>query len=766
MRLKKKYKIILFIFLLGAVLYGSSQWIINQVLSSYLPGIIEEKNDSPYALTYQSVHYSLAERKLTVKGIEIKPKTNEPTDSISYLKGTLKQIDIQQVALWNLIKRHNLSAQEIAIIQPDIEVFQYKMPQDTVQDAPHQFIKSIDIKAILVKQAHVVIHDPVQKLRLHEIHNFNAQLRGIHFGEETKDKPIPFTYKDYAISCDSIASLVNAHHRLKTGKISITPDQISTANLSLKPLFESKEKSELPHRLLAIDVPSLQFIGTDWGYKNRTDFYLHIDQILTPTVQVTVQENSKSTLKKEEKTTATPKLLPFDLTISKIDIEGIHINSLDQWLVKQGSVHLTAIENKAKEELHIRAIHINTPDIYQHQQPQQPKQKKVSISFDDLVQIDSLSVSKGSFTSTKGNGKNNSNGKTLILETKAIEATLENIRIDSNTLTNKIPFSYKGLSFSTESILWNTGRFYDIKIGKIQGKNANLTCSNFELLPKYSRKKMVSMFSYADDIFTLKTKSLALNNYTWGFDAQDVFFFQADQLSFNQINANIFRDKTPEFNMSIKPLFSKKLREIPFGLAIKKVTISNSTLEYEEYDQKAVAPGKLTFGNFNAVIQNVYSGFQQNKLPTTTLAVDASFMNAAPLHVNWSFNILNRTDAFRISGTIRNFPAKAMHSFLQPYVKASTEGSLDFVKFNFSGDNKVATGQFAMNYKDLKVTLYRKNGEKKRKILTQVGNWFIHKNSEGQLKEVDIKKVNRIEEKSFFNYLWLCILQGLKQTIL
>ncbi|WP_413511594.1 hypothetical protein [Myroides odoratus] len=99
MRLKKKYKIILFVFLLGAVLYGSSQWIINQLLSNYLPGIIEEKNDSPYALTYQSVHYSLAERKLTVKGIEIKPKTTNPTDSISYLKGTLQQIDIQQVAL-------------------------------------------------------------------------------------------------------------------------------------------------------------------------------------------------------------------------------------------------------------------------------------------------------------------------------------------------------------------------------------------------------------------------------------------------------------------------------------------------------------------------------------------------------------------------------------------------------------------------------------------------------------------------------------------
>lgn len=324
----------------------------------------------------------------------------------------------------------------------------------------------------------------------------------------------------------------------------------------------------------------------------------------------------------------------------------------------------------------------------------------------------------------------------------------------------------KEISFSAEAIQWNTGRFYDIKIDKIQGHNTTLTCSNLELTPKYNRKTMVRMFTYADDIFTVKTKAITLSNYTWGFDPQDVLFFKADHVRLDHINANIFRDKTPTFNMSIKPLFSKKLRDIPFTLELKKVDIVNSTLEYEEYDQKAVAPGKLTFGNFNASIQNVYSGYKQTKLPTTTLAIQASFMNAAPLQVNWSFNVLNRSDDFRISGTIKNFPATAMQSFLQPYVKASTEGNLDLVKFNFTGNNKVATGTFGMNYKDLKVTLYRKNGEKKRKILSKVGNWFIHKNSAGEFKEVEIKKVNRIEEKSFFNYLWLCILQGLKQTIL
>lgn len=762
MRLKKKHKIIGGIFILIVVVYCSGQWIINYVLNQYLPTIIAEKNDSPYDLTYQSVHYSIAERKLSIQDIDIQPKATTVTDTLSYLKGKLKQIDIKQVGLWDLIKKHHLAAEGITIIQPDIQLFQHQTPKDTTPAPPLQFIQAIDIKTIAVKQAHVLIHDVEKNLRLHEVHNFSAELKGIHFGVETQDKPIPFTYKDYIISCDSVRSLVSDSQQLTIHGIQVNPNQISTSRLLLQPLTTVKDKADLPHRLLTIDTPSLLLKGTDWGYKNQEDFYLHIDQIQTPAVDVVVEENALSTRKKEVKTAVNPKLLPFDLTIAAIDMDSITINSLNQWLIKRGSLHLKRVANKAKEELHIGAIQVVHPDIHLHQSQQKtkPKTQKVDVFFDDLVQIDTLSLQEGSFTSTKGKDR------TVVLQTKGVQASIEQIHLDAQTLANKIPVRYKEISFSSEAIQWNTGRFYDIKIDKIQGHNTTLTCTNLELTPKYNRKTMVRMFTYADDIFTVKTKAITLSNYTWGFDPQDVLFFKADHVRLDHINANIFRDKTPTFNMSIKPLFSKKLRDIPFTLELKKVDIVNSTLEYEEYDQKAVAPGKLTFGNFNASIQNVYSGYKQTKLPTTTLAIQASFMNAAPLQVNWSFNVLNRSDDFRISGTIKNFPATAMQPFLQPYVKASTEGNLDLVKFNFTGNNKVATGTFGMNYKDLKVTLYRKNGEKKRKILSKVGNWFIHKNSAGEFKEVEIKKVNRIEEKSFFNYLWLCILQGLKQTIL
>ncbi|WHT40412.1 hypothetical protein QNH98_07495 [Myroides sp. mNGS23_01] len=130
------------------VVYCSGQWIINYVLNQYLPTIIAEKNDSPYDLTYQSVHYSIAERKLTIQDIDIQPKATTVTDTLSYLKGKLKQIDIQHVALWDLIKRHHLAAQGITIIQPDIQLFQHQTAKDTPPRHPFSLFKPLISKRL------------------------------------------------------------------------------------------------------------------------------------------------------------------------------------------------------------------------------------------------------------------------------------------------------------------------------------------------------------------------------------------------------------------------------------------------------------------------------------------------------------------------------------------------------------------------------------------------------------------------------------------
>ncbi|SFJ28851.1 AsmA family protein [Myroides guanonis] len=393
-------------------------------------------------------------------------------------------------------------------------------------------------------------------------------------------------------------------------------------------------------------------------------------------------------------------------------------------------------------------------------------QKNFSTKKLPKLNVESFTITDGSILYENQEDSLHLNDSKGSVSIKQFDLQLKYLQIDTDDTLQKMPVSYDNLLFSMKEIHYDTRKFYDLTIDNIQFKDNSLSLHYLKLKPKYSRKKHVAMLALADDIFNLNANKIVLNNLSWHIDSLSKLNVTSNKLLIDSLNANIYRNKIPPFNHSTKSMFSKKLRNLPFGLEIDTTKITSSKLVYEEVDEKAIAPGKLIFNNFNATIKNIVSGYGKTKSLDTQIAVDAFFMNDAPLHVDWSFNVLNPSDQFQIRGTIKNFDAPAMNPFIKPYIKASTSGKLEYVAFNFYGNNQEAFGSFAMKHKDLKVTLYRADGKEKRALLTKIGNWFIREDSKGETKEIEIKKVERIQEKSFFNYLWLCILQGLKQTVL
>src|SRR5690606_11485402 len=119
---------------------------------------------------------------------------------------------------------------------------------------------------------------------------------------------------------------------------------------------------------------------------------------------------------------------------------------------------------------------------------------------------------------------------------------------------------------------------------------------------------------------------------------------------------------------------------------------------------------------------------------------------------------------FNINGTLKNFPAPAMNPLLKPYLNVAAHGKIDRMAFDFSGNDTNANGDFAMNYENLKMTLFNKE-DQERKVLSAAANLVLRSDTDG-LKKTEIKQVERHKQKSFFNLLWLCIMQGLKQTVI
>ncbi|MDP2159280.1 MAG: hypothetical protein Q8K02_02260, partial [Flavobacterium sp.] len=212
--------------------------------------------------------------------------------------------------------------------------------------------------------------------------------------------------------------------------------------------------------------------------------------------------------------------------------------------------------------------------------------------------------------------------------------------------------------------------------------------------------------------------------------------------------------------------YNKLLRELPFKLKVDELAIRSSILEYEEEKTFEKGAGLLRFNQFNMVVTDINSGFKVEKLDDVKIKVDCQFMNVSPLKVDWRFNVLDKSDGFTIKGTILNFPAEQLEPFTKPYMNVDVEGKLNEVFFNFSGNDLKSSGSFAIKYNDLKVTVYKKNSRKeKNKFLTAVGNLFVKKDSGEKLKEVEVE-VDRIPEKSFYNFLWRNIGEGLKKTLL
>ena len=98
-------------------------------------------------------------------------------------------------------------------------------------------------------------------------------------------------------------------------------------------------------------------------------------------------------------------------------------------------------------------------------------------------------------------------------------------------------------------------------------------------------------------------------------------------------------------------------------------------------------------------------------------------------------------------------------------ISISAQGNFNAINFDFTGNNFTAKGDFDIQYNNLKVSLLKKDG-KKRKFLSAIGNVLISKNTKPDGKKVHIKEVTRNQQKSFFNFFLACILEGLKETIL
>ncbi|WP_294285342.1 hypothetical protein [uncultured Chryseobacterium sp.] len=344
-----------------------------------------------------------------------------------------------------------------------------------------------------------------------------------------------------------------------------------------------------------------------------------------------------------------------------------------------------------------------------------------------------------------------------------LNASINDIELNSKKGQAGMDVGIKSYTVTSDNFLYKT-QFYRMTAGAFKADQNNISLSRFAMKPLISRARFIRMIPVEKDLYDIEAAQITARG-TWDLFS-DHQFINASNVTIQSADANIFRSKIPADDPKEKPLYSRLLRSIKIPMVVNNLNLRNSLLVYEEDTPESAGPGKLTFGNFNMNVKNLNSAKMKGKPTRVDIKINCSFMNLAPLAVNWNFDVADQRDVFTISGRTTNLPARGINPFIRPYLHVTATGTIQEMLFNFRGNPKGLNGRFNLKHKDLKVAILDKENREKKGFLTAIANLLVKSDSGKLPEDVDIEDVERDPTKSFFNLFWKGIEQGLKKTLI
>ncbi|MFC4686041.1 hypothetical protein ACFO4P_03735 [Epilithonimonas pallida] len=541
-------------------------------------------------------------------------------------------------------------------------------------------------------------------------------------GKSGKD-PIPFMINNIEIDHGNIGVKRSDETQLFSAK---------DLNLNVKNLSLNQDPDELPFALDSYNITA-------------KDFFFRLDQIYSITSSDIKTDNGK-------------------LEIDDFEMKSlVDFKNWEQSFRSQKS--LFGIKSKkltfdelvfSKTKLSLKNAQIKDPEfVIQNRDNKVVKTSKKKSRFD--LNFENFDIINGKLSILKSNGK-----KTLSIA--KFDANIKSFLMNEETSKNKLPFSYQDYKISGNQFFYDAGQYYTVDLSSFDVTSKSIDLKDFNLNPKVSRAEFVRMIPMENDLFDISVNRVQLSGLRWKFenDQPDILLKNA---RLTNVDANIFRSKIPRDNPKEKLLYSKLLRTIKFPLVVENLDLVQSKLVYEEDKPDSNGPGKVIFTNFNMNVKNLNSNKKKGANTNVPIVINCKFMDASPMKVNWNFDTANMRDNFTIGGYINNLPANDINPFIKPYMNITATGTITSLNFDFKGNNDIMNGKFRITHKDLKVNILDKDTKEKKKFLSAVANLVVKKDSKKFPESVDIY-VERNKQRSFFNFYWKGIEDGLKKTLL
>ena len=352
-------------------------------------------------------------------------------------------------------------------------------------------------------------------------------------------------------------------------------------------------------------------------------------------------------------------------------------------------------------------------------------------------------------------------GKTQ-LKLNQSNAHFTDLLIPTSSGKNEHQLQYKFNDLDAKNVRMAMGDLHTFDIENLEVNNLHAELYNVSINPKYNRIEFQKHIKEEQDVLNLNLPKMTVFDYNFSFDDAHKFI-SASKIQMNSADLRVYRNKLMPDQKARKPLYSEMLRNLDLELAIGNIEIIDSKLTYEELVAANQPPGKIFFTQLNANVQNFYNKRVENDL--VKIDLNANFMGHAPAQINWNFHVHRPADNFRIYGNIKNLDAKALDSFLIPNMRAQFEGEIQQTIFDFSGNDIESHGTMDMIYEDLNVSLLNQKNERKG-FWSTIANFLVKSNKDEVKKTQNVDNIERVQTKSFFNYFWLNLKEGIKNNVM
>lgn len=412
--------------------------------------------------------------------------------------------------------------------------------------------------------------------------------------------------------------------------------------------------------------------------------------------------------------------------------------------------------------IHAKSLQLDSPVFLLYADaklPSSDSERKGVVDLKRKISLGNFNLSNGSFYMVKNQADS------LFLAIKNINLTVTDAYTDKDIIRKRIPIEHQSHELSSDSIFVQVAPYTKLSILHIELKNQLIRLNELALLAKYSPEELAPKYNEERDKYVLRVPSIQLSGVDYGFK-NDTFFLSVPQSLIHQANLRFRLDKRRAHDPKTHDLYNKTIRELPIHLTLDSIAIVDSKILYEEKRADTPEAGYIFFDSINASarqLSNTYPVGEKTQINASSL-----FMGNCPVTLDWRFDVNSPKDAFLISGTAKNFNATSVNQFLKYNEKVKAIGTVDEFYFTARGDKHQSEGQVKMKYQDFTFKVLKDDYEKVKRVVTTIGNMLI--NNGGKTDENGYRHgiiaVERDPEKSFFNYLWVNIRNGLKNTML